>query len=199
MSRLIESIRLENGTFRYLHYHQQRMDFTIRELTGKENQVRLSEYFHTASLPATGIYKCRLLYSLKKIESLEIIPYVARPVNSLRIVVDNALTYGKKWEDRSVIDSLFKQRKECDDVLIIKNEFVTDASYSNVVFFDGLKWVTPATPLLNGVMRKHLLNTKIISEDIIRVSQIPLFRKVKLINAMLEFEGPEFSVSHIVV
>ncbi|MBX2964376.1 MAG: aminotransferase class IV [Cyclobacteriaceae bacterium] len=198
MSRLIESIRLENGTFRYLSYHQQRMDFAIRELTGEENQLRLSEYFNTVPLPTTGIFKCRLIYSIKKIESLEIIPYVIRPVDSLRIIVDDAIRYDKKWEDRTGIDLLFNIRKGCDDVLIVKNDLVTDASYSNVVFFDGLKWVTPANPLLDGVMRRYLISNKIISEDIIRVNQISLFKKIKLINAMLEFEGPAFSVSHIV-
>jgi len=66
------------------------------------------------------------------------------------------------------------------------------------VFYDGLRWITPAQPLLKGTMRQQLLDAGVIHEDAIRAAQIPLFKKVRLINALLGFDGPELSVSEIV-
>lgn len=199
MSRLIESIRLQKGVLHNLSYHQKRVDEAITALTGNEKSINLDNYFKSTSLPADGLFKCRIIYSVQAIEHVEIIPYQVRPVQSLKVVVDNDIVYNLKWEDRSVINKLFHQREQCDDVLIVKKDLVTDASYSNLAFFDGQRWITPASPLLKGTMRQKLLDQGILTEDTIRVRQLALFKKVKLINALLAFEGPELSVSDIVL
>lgn len=138
------------------------------------------------------------MYTEKEIVDITINPYEAKNITSLKIVYDNAIEYAYKFEDRSVLNNLFSQRNDCDDILIIKNGLVTDSSYSNVVFFDGARWITSAKPLLAGTMRQYLLDTGAIFEDEIRVEQISLFKKVRLINALLGFDVPELSVSQIV-
>jgi 4-amino-4-deoxychorismate lyase len=45
----------------------------------------------------------------------------------------------------------------CDDIIIVRNGFVTDASYANLIFRKGDEWFTPATFLLAGTMRAFLL------------------------------------------
>jgi 4-amino-4-deoxychorismate lyase len=149
-------------------------------------------------LPVTGKFKCRIVYSEAGVVGMVLTPYETRTVTSLRIIHDNAIDYPLKFEDRTALNKLFAQRSKCDDILIVKNGWVTDASYSNVVFYDGWRWITPAQPLLKGTMRQQLLDTGIIHEDAIRAEQIPLFKKVRLINALLGFDGPELSVSQIV-
>jgi len=52
--------------------------------------------------------------------------------------------------------------------------------------------------LLKGTMRSKLLETNRIHEDEIRLKDIYNFESFKLINAMLEFESPELSLSNIV-
>src|SRR5690606_14853325 len=94
-----------------------------------------------------------------------ITPYEVRAVTSLKIIHDDTIDYSLKYEDRSSIDNLFAKRNNCDDILIIKNGFVTDASYSNIAFYDGSRWITPAQPLLKGTMRQHLLDTGVIHQD----------------------------------
>jgi 4-amino-4-deoxychorismate lyase len=78
--------------------------------------------------------------------------------------------------------------KSADEILIIKNGFVTDTSFSNIVFFDGIKWITPSTYLLNGTQRQQLLQQGAIIEEEIRPSDLKHFRFAKLINAMLDLE-----------
>jgi 4-amino-4-deoxychorismate lyase len=74
---------------------------------------------------------------------------------------------------------------------------ITDASYANLVFFDGATWITPTSYLLNGTMRQILINQQKIKPAQITLSDITNFEKVKLINSMLGFEGPEISISKI--
>lgn len=92
-----------------------------------------------------------------------------------------------------------EQKQSCDDILIVKNGFVTDSSISNIIFFDGYKWVTPDTPLLKGTMRQFLLEAAEIKEETITVQNLTTFTSFRLINAMLGFDGPEIDVSKIVL
>lgn len=198
MFRLIESIRLKDGECFNLHYHQQRMNESVELLSGIENKIQLDVLLQKQNLPGSGKFKCRIVYSDIGVVEIGVTPYSARAINSLKIIYNNAIDYSLKFEDRTALNNLFTQRNKCDDILIVKNGFVTDASYSNVVFYDGLRWITPTQPLLKGTMRQYLLDSGVIHEDAIRIDQIPLFKKVKLINALLGFEGPELSVSQIV-
>jgi 4-amino-4-deoxychorismate lyase len=198
MFRLIESIRLEDGEWFNLDYHQQRMDESVFLLSGVKNEIQLVSLLKKQNLPGNGKFKCRIVYSDAGIIEIGITPYETRAITSLKIIHNDTIDYSLKFEDRTALNNLFAQRNKCDDILIVKNGFVTDASYSNVVFYDGLRWITPAQPLLKGTMRQHLLDSRVIHEDAIRVHQIPLFKQVRLINALLGFEGPELSVSQIV-
>jgi 4-amino-4-deoxychorismate lyase len=198
MSRLIESIRLQTGNFHRMRYHQERMDRAVKELFGQRNTINLFESLSKQGPPKSGLYKCRVVYA-QEIESIEFIPYTSRSVNSLKIVYDQEIGYAHKFEDRRKIDLLFSQRQYCDDILIVKNGFVTDSSYSNIIFYDGGKWITPDTPLLMGTMRQFLLDTAEIKATPVQVRDIPSFKSFRLINAMLGFDGPEIDVSKIVL
>lgn len=199
MSRLLESIRLQNGNFHRLSYHQQRMDRSMKELFVEKNSINLFESLKNYKLPSkVGLYKCRVVYE-KQIELVEFILYEVNPINSLKVVYDPEIEYAHKYTDRNKIGMLFNQRQYCDDILIIKNGFVTDSSYSNIIFYDGVNWITPNTPLLKGTMRQYLLDTAEIKADTIRVQDIPSFKSFRLINAMRAFDGPEIDVSKIVL
>lgn len=198
MSRLIESINLENGRFLRLHYHQARVDRTLIDLFQLKNAINLTTEIAKHTYPKVGLFKCRIVYE-KQVESVEFVPYEARKIESLKVVYDNAIDYSYKYEDRSAIDNLFGQRQFCDDVLIIKNGFVTDSSFSNIIFFDGYNWVTPNTPLLKGTMRQFLIDAAEIKEQPVSVQEIPSFKSFRLINSMLGFDGPEIEVSKIVL
>jgi 4-amino-4-deoxychorismate lyase len=129
--------------------------------------------------------KCRIVYD-KQIQSIEFSDYHPRVINSLKLVAaDSALDYHLKYLDRSELTKLQSKRGDCDEVLIVKDGYITDTSYSNVVFTDGQRLVTPNTYLLPGTMRAHLLKIGAITEAPIRVEDIKRYAHITLINAMM--------------
>ena len=197
MSRLIESIKLLDGKFYNLFYHEQRMEQALSVLYGKESPVRLEKFLLEREYPRVGLFKCRIVYDDVSSET-HFAPYEAKSIRRVKIVEDDGISYDLKYEDRSPINSLFEKRGDCDDIIIVREGRVTDCSFSNIVFRKGQGWYTPNAPLLKGTMRQNLLAKNKIKPWEILKSDIRSFDAFKLINAMLEFSGPEIEVSEIV-
>jgi 4-amino-4-deoxychorismate lyase len=197
MSLLIESIKLLNGAFCNLSYHEQRMHRSLQMLCGDSSVVDLEEFLNHFKRPEEGLFKCRIEYD-EQSKDIEFVPYQAKPINSLRIVEHDRINYEFKYKDRKTIDRLFSLRKDCDDVLIVKRGYVTDTSFCNIVFKKKGRWYTPWSALLKGTQRQNLLDRQMIQEEDITPEDIKSFERFKLINSMLEFDGPEIDVSHIV-
>lgn len=123
---------------------------------------------------------------------------MAKSVRSLKLVSSDAIGYAHKYEDRKVLDELYNQREKCDDIIIVKNGFITDASYANLIFRKGAEWFTPATFLLAGTMRAFLLDSNQIKSTEIRAGDITKYDSCKLINAMLGMDAQEILISSIV-
>ncbi len=197
MHDLLESIKLENGHWHQLPYHEHRLQRAQLDLFG---EVTIQDLACQITIPndvRRGVYKCRVLYS-QEIERVEFLPYQQRPVRTLRRVHCNDIDYSHKYADRGLLNELFAQRGNCDDVLIIKNGMVTDTSYANVVFYDGQEWVTPAQPLLHGTQRQHLLDGGLIREAIIKEGELPKFQRFQIINAFHTFPGFSYAISGLI-
>jgi len=197
MSLLFESIKLKNGEYSNLFYHEQRMNRSLTALSGLQANIDLGEILRNVKTPEQGLYKCRILYDDRS-RKIEFVPYEVRPVHTLRIVEDDGISYEYKYNDRMAINRLFELRENCDDILIVKGGMVTDSSIANIVFKRDKKWFTPWAPLLKGTMRSKLLELNLVQEEEIRLKEIYNFESFKLINAMLEFESGELDVSNIV-
>ena len=134
-----------------------------------------------------GIVKCKVIYE-KEIVEISFKPYIKRPVLSLKLVYDDTLEYHVKYLDRTSLDALFALRGDCDDIIIVKGGLITDTSISNLIFFDGSDWITPAHPLLEGTCRARLITEgKVLLRDITQ-AQLGQYQGCKLINAMREPE-----------
>ncbi|MBE9518945.1 MAG: aminotransferase class IV, partial [Bacteroidetes bacterium] len=134
----------------------------------------------------------------KEIELIEFEPYQAQKVRSLKMVYSDSIDYRFKYADRSELEILFQQRGDCDDILVVKKACVSDSFYANVVFWDGLAWVTPDTPLLPGTMRASLLADGLIQESRITPEDLHRYQKLKLINAMNDLRNaPEIPLESI--
>ena len=92
---------------------------------------------------------------------------------------------------------MLEQRKDADEILIVKNGLITDASYANIIFKKENRWFTPNTYLLNGVMRQALLNNKSIEVADINQINFREYESCKLINAMLGINASEIPVEAI--
>jgi len=190
MYLLVETIRIKNGVPENLRWHQDRYERSCRTFYKTSPKIFIEEELNIPAEFSEGIVKCRFLYNKDSVKT-EFQHYSARPINSLKLVEDNGIEYSLKFTDRTAINNLLKSKKECEDILIIKEGFITDTSIANIVFFDGKKWITPADPLLKGTARERLLNENIISTAEITENDIKQFSHFKLINAMLEFDVQE--------
>jgi 4-amino-4-deoxychorismate lyase len=197
MSRLIESVKLLDGRFHNLFYHEQRMRTALENLFGVRTDINLKGFLKELTFPKQGLYKCRIVYD-DHTREVEFLPYVQKTVDTLRVVESHDISYGYKFADRTEINRLYEIKNGCDDILIIKENRVTDSSYCNIVFKRNGTWATPQAPLLRGTMRQYLLDQRIIQEEDIRKGDIPSFECFKLINAMIGFEGPEMKISNII-
>lgn len=197
MSLLIESIKLFNGSFYNLPRHEERMRRSLQSLFGLSDAVRLEEFVNETPFPLEGLFKCRILYDAGSREKV-FTPYEPKVIRRVRVVEDDSLSYPHKFADRSGLNRLFELRNGCDDVMIVRNGRVTDCSFSNVVFRKGQEWFTPATPLLEGTMRRKLIDENKVTVREILQKDIRSFDSFKLVNSMLEFDAPEIEVSDIV-
>ena len=135
-----------------------------------------------------GIYRCRLLYD-ENGHVTQFIPFSYRQVASLKLVFDDAIDYHLKYADRTRLESLLGQRGDCDDIIIVKNGYLTDSSAANLVFGDGSGWYTPDMPLLCGTRRASLLERGAIKEARITLENFRAFSQVGLINAFYGLEN----------
>ncbi|MBI1767660.1 MAG: aminotransferase class IV [Bacteroidetes bacterium] len=197
MYRFIESIRLEDGKLGNLNYHQMRVDRAMNEFYKESPKIDLKYLLSSCPFPSIGLHKVRLVYD-REVQSVQISQYSSREIIKLKLVQQDSISYLHKFEDRAELDKLFTQQEDCDDIIIVKNNNITDASFANLVFKKEGTWFTPSTYLLNGTMRQQLLDQKIIFEEEILVTDLSKFEKVKLINSMLLFNAPEIDVSQIV-
>lgn len=186
MSPLLETIKLLDGRFFNLPYHNARFNAARRECFGLEAPLDLQDRIFIPKDKRSGLYRCRVIYGLD-IQTVEFLPHTYRSVQSLKLVEDNAIDYRYKYADRRRLHGLFEQRGDCDDILIVKNGCITDSYTANPIFFDGQTWWTPDTPLLPGTQRARLLAEKIIFERRITPADLLLYRKVGLINALQDF------------
>jgi 4-amino-4-deoxychorismate lyase len=188
MSRLFESIRIQNGRRYLLEYHSRRFNQSRKAIFGIDDPIDLKKQIKVPDKCKQGLFKCRIVYD-EKIRSITFDPYNSNIVRTLRIVHDETINYEYKYIERKNIDQLNKLRSGCDDILIVRNGLITDTSICNIIFLKGGKWVTPKVSLFRGVQRQQLLDKGIIKEANITLQQLSNFTHFKLINAMKPFSS----------
>jgi len=196
MCRFFESIQLNNGKFKRLELHQERINKTLQDYFPDVKVIDLFDILHRTSFPAKGLYKCRVVYDTE-IRSIEYTPYIKRDIHSLRLVVTDLESVPYKKEDRSVLNAAFALRGDCDEIILVKNGFLTDTSFSNIALYDGLNWYTPHIPLIYGVNRTQLVMEGILIEKDITPSELVNFKLISLFNAMNEFGSVELEIASI--
>jgi 4-amino-4-deoxychorismate lyase len=180
--RFLETIRAESGRVFHLEYHRRRMERTL-EAFG------INERFDLASLldpPPKRLIRCRVLYGAGGID-ISYHPYVPRRFITLQAVVDDTIDYAFKYADRRRLDALYEQRGASEEIVIVKNNLLTDATIANIALFDGTRWLTPKHPLLHGTARERLLENGTLDEAEITLESLPNFERCALLNAMLGF------------
>lgn len=198
MYQLFETIKLQNQKLWNIEFHNKRMNNARRQLFDCNDEINLETIIEIPKGISNNVFKCRVVYS-KQIDDVEFQPYYERKITSLQTINVDWIDYPYKYLDRSNLQKLLCKCTR-DDVLIIKNGFVTDTSFSNVVLFDGNNYFTPTTPLLKGIKREKLLRDGIIKEKEIKLSDIKNYKSIFLVNAMLDIkEENAISIENIFI
>jgi len=185
MCLLIETISCIDGRLQNLEWHNFRLNNSRRKLFHKRNQISLEDI----QLPLfvnNGCWKCKVLYS-DIIKEISFDAYIPRKIKSLALV-ESSLDYSYKYDKRDELDELYNRKGEADEIIIIKDGYVTDSSIANILFYNGKYWVTSDTPLLEGTMRAQLIHKGIVKVDTVKKSDLTKYNKLMFINAMNPFD-----------
>jgi 4-amino-4-deoxychorismate lyase len=199
MYPLFETIRYKNGVAENLSLHQQRVDYTLMQLGASASLVLADQIAMIANKPNSDdkVYKCRLQYNLIGEVHIAFEPYEIKNIQTISIQDMGDHVYPFKYADRTWISKILANAGT-DEVILSHKGFIKDASYANLVFFDGAKWVTPEQPLFMGTKRAGLLQKGIITEAPIEIKDLKRFTFFKLINAMMLWEeSPVFTINNI--
>lgn len=196
MSRFIESIKLVDGRFFRLAFHQDRVNVVFEQFFPYDNPINLISLLEKENYPKQGIFKCRIVFD-NKVQLIEIVPYILREVKMLKLVETHIEPTHYKSVGREKINAAFALKGDCDDIIMVNNGFLSDASYSNIALWDGTNWYTPTIPLIYGTQRRALLETGKIGERAIRKEDLPAYKRIRLFNAMIEFGEMELDCNFI--
>ena len=163
MKKYFESIRCENFKIYNIKYHNKRVFNTINKY------INLEDYI---SIPNDKLLKCKIIYNKDEILDISFSEYFPKNINILKLVYDDNIIYNKKELNREALNKLYLQKDIADDIIIIKNDLITDSSIYNIAVFDGILWKTPKKPLLCGTSRHRLLNEKKILVDNINIDML---------------------------
>ncbi|WP_304344321.1 aminotransferase class IV [Chryseobacterium koreense] len=186
MFQFFESIKIEDQEISLLDFHQKRVNETFANF-GKEGSIDLGKIYKSLNHDEDGLFKLRISYDLNKGFRTQLIPYAISEISDFQLVENNSFSYSFKFEDRKEFERM-KIKAKADEIIIVKNNHITDTSFSNLLFQKGKEWFTPSTFLLNGVQRQHLLKAKKIKETEITLQNIQDFSHFQIINAMNDFD-----------
>lgn len=183
---LFETLAVKDGVINNVAYHNAR--FVKGQKCLKAKRIKnIADIVYQASMPCDTLVRCKVIYDNSRTD-VEFSPYQPRAIRSFKLVYDDGIDYTYKATDRTAIDRLFAQRGDCDDIIIIKNGYVTDCSIGNLLFFKNGRWLTPDTPLLHGTQRQYLLDEGVIDETAITVFDVKNFEYVMMVNALNGFD-----------
>jgi len=188
---LLESLAIDNGIILNARWHEARYAKAYQEYYGLAPEFGLLENI-TLDIPTLGYFKLRIAYN-KTEHEVELTPYHARHIKTLKVVDTQQLDYHLKYTDRTRINELYALRDDADDILIVNNGMVSDTSIANLVFLNNRQWYTPATPLLAGTQRAKLLHEKVIIEKTITKEELKTFEAFQMINALRPFDPQKAS------
>lgn len=196
MCQFIETMCVEQGKIINLDYHLERIKNTRKHFWNTEKTVPTDQL---SALAATQDSKAKLRFTYDKenIYDLSGTPYNTRKIERIKLLESNDIEYNYKSVDRTALNLLKAQTEPTDEIIIVKQNRLTDTSYTNIALFDGSQWITPSTPLLKGTRRAQLLDAGRLIEREVLATDLKSFQSISLINAMMDLEELVLPISSI--
>jgi 4-amino-4-deoxychorismate lyase len=186
MSQFFESIRVKDGIAEQLGFHQLRVNKTLKAFDASNHSIELASIVQQLVLPADGLFKLKISYDLNGNYQSAFTPYQYKQIQNFALVDIKEQSYDYKFSNRDWINEALIQSGK-DEIMMHDGGLIKDCSYTNIVFYDGVNWYTPAVPLLEGTQRAKLIEEGIIQPKALYVQDIPNFKNFKCINAMLNW------------
>lgn len=174
-----ETIKCEDFEIFNLNYHKKRM----ADSTGIN--FELQEYIYP---PSKDLLKAKVIYDKNEILDIRYDSYKIKEFSSFKLIYDDQIEYKYKYLNREELDRLSSLKEANDDIIIVKNNLVTDTSIANIAVLYDNQWLTPKTPLLLGTTRQRYLDLGEIKESDISVAMLKNSSKIALLNAMIDFK-----------
>ena len=185
---IIETIlvKIKNEEFKIENYfyHLNRVKNTCKYYRWKFDEKEWKNLKNEKLQVKNENLRIRVIYNYNGIKNIEYFPVKKRKFKTFKVVNSN-INYHFKYAKRENLNSL--KPKNVDEIIIIKNNLVTDTTISNLAFFDGKEWLTPKYPLLKGTKREELIQKGFLKEANIHKYDLKYFKKMAMINAILEF------------
>ncbi len=172
MIKYFETIRCENGIVYYLDYHKKRIFSTI----GKNLDFILNP-------PDNKLYRIKVIYTKDEVCDISYYTYTPKKIKNFTLIFDDNIKYNYKYLNRDQIDKYIKDKS--DEIIFIKNGYITDTSIANIAIKIDDIWLTPKEPLLYGTTRQRYLDNKFLKEADITVEMLKKSEKIMTLNAMV--------------
>ena len=174
-----ETIKCDDTEVYNLKYHEKRISNTI----GKN--INLLDYIYP---PNSQLLKCKVTYSQDEIINVTFNLYKKKDIKVFKIIIDNKINYKYKYEDRDSLNFLFSKKNIADEIIIVKNNLITDTTIANIAIFIDEQWYTPKIPLLLGTTRQRYIDNGKLKEKDIDIKLFKKATKIALLNAMIDFD-----------
>ncbi len=197
MCQFIETICYKNGVFERIELHNDRLNRTRNHFFDNQLAIDLSDHL---SIPLDLIHstvKCTITYG-EKIQHISYSSYQIRAVHSLKMIENNSIDYTFKSSNREQLEAMFLLKGDCDDILIVKNGYLTDSSYANLILLRENRWYSMQNPLLLGTRLQSYLIEKLVTPTLVTPNDLHLFSEARIINAMISIDdSPIIPVQNI--
>jgi len=180
----IETLLVKDGEIQNLKYHLSRMEKTYKHFKWKikNGKWRINNKLRIEN----GKWRVRVTHNQYGIQKIETFPIKKRSFKKFKLITIN-FDYKFKYKNRNQFSILNSQFSIYDELILVKNNLITDTTISNLAFFTGKEWITPKYPLLNGTKREELIQKGVLKETNIHISDLKYFKKMAMINAILGF------------
>jgi 4-amino-4-deoxychorismate lyase len=188
MYQFIETICYKNGLFERIDLHNNRLNRTRHHFFGNQIAINLLDHLKVPQDLTHSTVKCTVTYS-NEIEHISYSDYQMRAVNSLKLIDHNLIDYSFKYANREELGELYSKRGECDDILIVKDGFLTDSFYANLVLLRENRWYSMLNPLLLGTRLLKYVQESLVTPVLVSPNDLHLYSEARIINAMISIEN----------
>lgn len=191
--QLFETIAIINGVPQNLSYHYQRMikglfflSDTVSNFCFDDFQKKIESAIKINSLD-NKLLRCKVIYDKYLNMDIQFFCYTPKTIKTFKIICAD-IEYSYKYLDRTQLDNLLLKKGVCDEIIIVKNNCISDCTIGNLLLLKNNCWYTPDTPLLKGTQRQLLLDNNCIYKKTITLDTIFTFEKIMMINALNAFD-----------